>query len=79
MLLQEISQILAAAGNISASQEEQILKAIRNISASQEVIEEQKFHEKHQEDLEEIKEPCKVFDEEKHKNLRKRRFYHAYH
>jgi hypothetical protein len=33
MLLQEISQILTAVGNISASQEEKILTEIRNISA----------------------------------------------
>jgi hypothetical protein len=65
MLLQEISQILAATRNISASQEEQNLTVITNISASREVIEEKQFHEQHQEDLEETKEPWKSFDEEK--------------
>jgi hypothetical protein len=66
MILQEISQILAAVGNISASQEEKILTTFRNIPALWEVIEDQKFHEKHQEeDLEEIKQPWKTFDGEK--------------
>jgi hypothetical protein len=51
MLLQELSQILAAAG-ISASQEEKILTAIKNIPVLWEVIENQKFHEPHLEDLE---------------------------
>jgi hypothetical protein len=37
MLLQEISQILATAGNISASQEEKILTAIRNTPAFSEI------------------------------------------
>jgi hypothetical protein len=65
MILQEISQILSAVGNISASQKEKILTTFRNIPALQEVIEDQKFHEKHQEeDLEEIKQPWKTYDGE---------------
>jgi hypothetical protein len=65
MILQEISQILSVAGNISASQGEQILIAFRNIPALQEVIKDQKFHEKHpDEDLEEIKQPWETFDGE---------------
>jgi hypothetical protein len=53
-------------GNIFASQEEQILTAFRNIPALWEVIEDQKFHEQHQdEDLEEIKQPWETFDGEK--------------
>jgi hypothetical protein len=66
MLLQEISQILAAVG-VSASQEEKILTTIRNIPASLEVIEEQKFHEPHpQEDLEALFDhPCQIVKETK--------------
>jgi hypothetical protein len=65
MILQEISQILEEAGNISASQEEKVLTLIRNIYASWEVIEEKQFHEQHQEALEDTKNPWKTFDEKK--------------
>jgi hypothetical protein len=65
MLLQETSQILAATRNIFESKEEKILTSIGNISTFWVVIEEKTFHEKHQEDLEETKEPWNEFDEEK--------------
>jgi hypothetical protein len=64
MFLQEISQILVVAENISTYQEEKILTTIKNISTSREVIGEKQFHEKNQEDLEETRYTWKSFDEE---------------
>jgi hypothetical protein len=46
MSLEELSQILAAAG-ISSSQEEHILTIVKNLSTSPKDIEEPKFHEPH--------------------------------
>jgi hypothetical protein len=58
MILQEISQILEATRKIFSSQEEQILTTFRNIPSLQEVIEDQKFHDKYQDEyIEEIKCP----------------------
>jgi len=66
MILQEISQILTVAKKIFPSHEEQILTAFTNIPALWEVIEDQKFHEQHQdEDQEEIKHPWETFNGEK--------------
>jgi len=80
MILQEISQIVGAAGNIYAFQEEKILKVIRNIPTLWEVIEDQKFHEQHHaEDLEEINKHGKNLMESRHYSLRSGNFYHAYH